>query len=61
MPIELCNARFIYQRLMSSVLQSLTGRISLEYFDIVIDLVKKRSNTITDSRAVFDRIRLATL
>ena len=61
MPIGLCDAPSTYQRLMSVFLQGLIGHICLAYLDYVIVFSKKRSNHISDLRAVLERIRSAGL
>ena len=61
MPFGLCNAPSSYQRLMTSVLQGLIGRICLAYLDNVIVFSKRRAYHITDLQTVLDRIRDAGL
>ena len=57
MPFGLCNAPSTYQRLMTSVLQGLIGRICLAYLDDVIVFSKRRADHIADLQTVLDRIR----
>ena len=56
-PFGLCNAPSTYQRLMTSVLQGLIGRICLAYLNDVIVFSKRRDEHVNDLRAVLDRIR----
>ena len=58
-PVGLCNAWSIYQRLMAKLLQELIGRICLAYSDNVIVSSKKRLKHATYFRAGFDRSRSA--
>ena len=61
MPFGLCNAPSTYQRLMTSVLQGIIGRICLAYLDDVIVFSKRRVDHITDLQTILDRIRDAGL
>ena len=61
MPFCLCNASSTYQRLMTSVLQGLIGRIFHAYLDDVIVFSKRRADHVADLTTVLDRIRDAGL
>ena len=61
MRFGLCNAPSTYQRLMTSVLRGLIGRICLAYLDDVIVFLQRHSNHVDYIHAVFDRIRNANL
>ena len=56
MPFGLCNAPSTYQRLMTSVLQGLIGRIPLAYVDDVIVCFKRRADHIADGQTILDSI-----
>ena len=61
MPFGLCNAPSTYQRLMTSVLQGLLGRICIAYLDNVIVVSKRHADHVANLKAVFERIRAAGL
>ena len=56
MPFGLCNAPSTHQRLMTSVLQGVIGRICMAYLDDVIVFSKHRANHVADLHTVLDRI-----
>ena len=61
MPFGLCNAPSTYQRLMTSVLLDLIGRICLAYLDDVIVFSKRRADQVANLKTVLDHIRYAGL
>ena len=61
MRFGLCNAPSTYQRLMTSGLQDLIGRICLAYLEDVIVFYKRHADYVADLQTVLDRIRDAGL
>lgn len=61
MPFGLSNAPAIFERMMETVLQGLTGKICLVYLDDVIVFGRTFQEEVENLRSVFSRLRKAGL